>query len=53
MEYQIIVSDKASNMLLKHIAFIARVSDCCQETKDEIIKAIKKLKIDITYISFF
>ena len=26
MEYQIIVSDKASNMLLKHIAFVSRVS---------------------------
>lgn len=54
MEYQIIVSDKASNMLLKHIAFIARVSKtAAKKQKDEIIKAIKKLKIDAHIYPFF
>ena len=47
MKYKVIVSDKASEMLQRHIAFIANVSKkSAIDKKKEIVDAIKKLKED-------
>ena len=54
MKYQILVSDKGSDMLQRHIAFIANVSKtAAKKQKDEIIAAIKKLKSDAQIYPFF
>ena len=54
MKYKIIVSDKASDMLYKHIAFIANVSkQSARKQKDEIVKAIKKLEEDADIYPYF
>lgn len=54
MKYSIIISDKASDMLQRHIAFIGNVSKkAAKDQKNEIIKAIKKLKTDANIYPFF
>lgn len=54
MEYSIIVSNKASDMLQRHIAFIANVSKkAARDQKNEIVSAIKKLKDDADIYPFF
>ena len=53
MRYKVIVSDRASSMLYRHIAFIGNVSkDSARKTKDKIISAIKKLKEDAEIYPF-
>ena len=54
MKYKVIVSDKASDMLSRHIAFIANVSKQAAKTqKNEIIGAIRKLSYDADIYPFF
>ena len=54
MKYTIIVSDKASDMLQRHIAFIANVSKkATRDQKKEIVDAIKRLKEDANIYPFF
>ena len=54
MKYKVIVSDLASEMLQRHIAFIANVSKkSAIDKKNEIIGAIKKLKEDANIYPFF
>ena len=54
MKYKIIISDKASDMLQKHIAFIGNVSKTsAKKEKDNIVSAIKKLKEDAQIYPFF
>ena len=54
MKYTIIVSDKASDMLQRHIAFIANVSKkAAGDQKKEIVDAIKRLKEDANIYPFF
>ena len=54
MKYTIIVSDKASDMLQRHIAFIANVSKkTARDQKKEIVDAIKRLKEDANIYPFF
>lgn len=54
MKYTIIVSDKASDMLQKHIAFIANVSKkAARDQKKEIVDAINRLKEDANIYPFF
>ena len=54
MKYTIIVSDKASDMLQRHIAFIANVSKkSARNQKKEIVDAIKRLKEDANIYPFF
>ena len=54
MKYTIIVSDKASDMLKRYIAFIANVSKkSARDQKKEIVDAIKRLKEDANIYPFF
>ena len=54
MRYKIIVSDKAADMLQKHIAFIGNVSkDAARKEKENIVDAIRKLKDDAQIYPFF
>ena len=54
MKYKVIISDRAINMLQKHIAFIANVSKAsAKKQKDIIIQSIKKLKEDAQIYPFF
>lgn len=54
MKYKVIVSEKAREMLKKHIAFIANVSkESAKKQKDVIIQSIKKLKEDAEIYPFF
>ena len=54
MKYTIIVSDKASDMLQRYIAFIANVSKkSARDQKKEIVDAIKRLKEDANIYPFF
>ena len=54
MKYTIIVSNKASDMLQRYIAFIANVSKkSARDQKKEIVDAIKRLKEDANIYPFF
>ena len=54
MKYRIIISDKASNTLTRHIAFIGRVSKkAAKDTKNEIITSIRNLSSDAHIYPFF
>lgn len=54
MKYKVIVSNRASDMLQKHIAFIGNVSKkAAKDTKNIIIDSIKKLKEDPQIYPFF
>ena len=54
MKYTIIVSDKASDMLQRHIAFIANVSKkAARDQKKQIVDALKRLKEDANIYPFF
>ena len=54
MKYKVIVSEKAKEMLKRHIAFIANVSkESARKQKDIIIQSIKSLKNDAGIYPFF
>ncbi|MBP3891874.1 MAG: type II toxin-antitoxin system RelE/ParE family toxin [Solobacterium sp.] len=54
MNYKVIVSDRAAEMLSRHISFISKVSKkAARKTKNEIVEAIKKLKRDALVYPFF
>lgn len=54
MKYKVIISDRASDMLSRHIAFIGNVSkQAAKSQKSRIIDAIKKLINDAEIYPFF
>jgi len=54
MKYQVIVSDRAAQMLERHIRFLAQVSkDAARRTKNEIMSEIRALEQMPLRWSFF